>query len=194
MKYILLIDTTTKNLNVGLAQGREMVEVFSKEFFQKQSEYLGKVIENLFLKHNISAQRLEKIVVAIGPGSYTGIRIGLTMAKTLSYLLSIPCYPLSTLKALAGITKNALVIISARRDRYYVGLYNSTLDILGPQQILEKQQLLDIIEQYPELNILDTSETFRKKGSFNNIIANMLGLSMIAPPIENIHLLSGEYL
>jgi tRNA threonylcarbamoyl adenosine modification protein YeaZ len=193
MKYILLIDTTTKNLNVGLAQGREIVEVFSKELFQKQSEYLGKVIENLFLKHNISAQRLEKIIVTNGPGSYTGIRIGLTMAKTLGYLLNIDCYPVSTLRAMAGIAKNALVIIDARRDRFYTGLYNSTLDVVSQQEILTKDQLSEIIEKYPELNIIDSSEKFKKKSNYN-IIANMLSLFPMLKPCENIHQLTGEYI
>jgi len=193
MKYSLIIDTSFKNINLGLVKEREVIDTFSHEYFHKHSEYLGKCIEDLFRKNNILPTRIDKVFVTVGPGSYTGIRIALAYVKTLCYLLKIPCYTVSTLRAIAGVRNNSLVILPAKKNFFYVGLYNSNLEFLKEDSLISKEELDMIISNNKNINIIDFSEVFSKPISIN-IINNINGLIPVLLPLNNINDLQGKYL
>src|SRR5699024_3404058 len=101
---------------------------------KKYSLVMKSVIENMLKKANIEPKDLTEIVVANGPGSYTGLRIGITTAKTLAYALNIPVYEVSSLKALAHTTdiKETLIvpIFDARRNHVFTGVYKYEDNVL----------------------------------------------------------------
>ena len=99
----LLIDTSNQPLAVAITNENQILLNHQSNIKKNHSLQLMPVIENLLKEANIVTKDLTEIVVANGPGSYTGLRIG-TTAKTLAYALNIPVYEVSSLKALAHTT------------------------------------------------------------------------------------------
>lgn len=126
MEIVLFIDTCNKKLAVGIAKNEELIYKKEYEAFKKQSEYAAIEIKEALDKTGIEATDLNKIVVTNGPGSYTGIRIGLTLAKVMASSLNIELVTLSTLLVIAGKRHNVLSMIDAKGNRAYVGFYNES--------------------------------------------------------------------
>ena len=95
--YQLLLDSANKLLVVALAKDGNVVDKTIYEAWQRQSEMMVPEIDNIMERNGVLKEDLNAVVVGIGPGSYTGIRIGLTIAKTITYMLKIPMYVVSSL-------------------------------------------------------------------------------------------------
>ena len=121
---VLFIDTCNKMLAVGLEKDNKLVYKKEYDAFKKQSEYLAYEIEECFKVTNTKPNEVNKVVVTNGPGSYTGIRIGLTFAKVFAASLKIELVLVSSLLAIVGKRENALALIDARSKRAYYGIYN----------------------------------------------------------------------
>lgn len=125
----LAIDTSTQSLSVALRDGDKVVAETTTNTKIKHSTQLLPLINQMFQVIGWTANDLEGIVVTAGPGSYTGLRIGVTAAKTIANTLSIPLYTVPTLQALAGNVQTfeapALVLpfIDARRQTAFATLY-----------------------------------------------------------------------
>lgn len=123
----LLIDTSNQPLSVALMQNDEVLAEITTDSKQNHSVQLMPAISQLFEQSKIAKQQLDAIIVAEGPGSYTGLRIGVTVAKTLAYALDVKLYGVSSLKALAATidhTDKLLVpVFDARRQAVYTGIF-----------------------------------------------------------------------
>ncbi len=123
----LLIDTSNQPLSVALMQNDEVLAERTTDSKQNHSVQLMPAISQLFEQSKIAKQQLDAIIVAEGPGSYTGLRIGVTVAKTLAYALDVKLYGVSSLKALAATidhTDELLVpVFDARRQAVYTGIF-----------------------------------------------------------------------
>ena len=121
----LLIDTSNQPLSVALMQNDEVLAEITTDSKQNHSVQLI-AISQLFEQSKIAKQQLDAIV-AEGPGSYTGLRIGVTVAKTLAYALDVKLYGVSSLKAFAATidhTDKLLVpVFDARRQAVYTGIF-----------------------------------------------------------------------
>src|SRR5699024_2098905 len=130
----LLIDTSNQPLAVAITNENQILLNHQSNIKKNHSLQLMPVIENLLKEANIVPKDLTEIVVANGPGSYTGLRIGITTAKTLAYALNIPVYEVSSLKALAHTTdiKETLIvpIFDARRNHVFTGVYKYEDNVL----------------------------------------------------------------
>lgn len=112
---ILAIDTSTSWMCVALEEEGKIIEI--KELnHNDHSSKLMPAIEKLMNKYKINVTSLEKIIVGNGPGSYTGTRIGVTVAKTMAWGLDIPIVPVSTLKLFAYSQINHEGLICAMQD------------------------------------------------------------------------------
>lgn len=130
MSLILNIETATKNCSVALAkEGKTLAirEIATQNF--SHAEKLHVFIEELFAETNLKLQDLSAIAVSQGPGSYTGLRIGVSAAKGLCYALSIPLISVDTLELLARkitITEGIIVpMIDARRMEVFCAFFDS---------------------------------------------------------------------
>jgi len=138
MALLLNIETSTKNCSVGLS--KDGVLVAYKEENNggySHAEKLHVFIEELLKEKNLTITDLDGIAVGKGPGSYTGLRIGVSTAKGLAYAGNIPLIAVDTLKVLAKslhIDKEQLVVpmIDARRLEVYTAIYNSNLEEILP--------------------------------------------------------------
>ena len=79
----VLLDSSNTNLSVGVARDNLLLESISYEAWQRQSEYMIPDLNKLLDKYGISKDEIGEVIVAKGPGSYTGVRIAITIAKTI---------------------------------------------------------------------------------------------------------------
>ena len=122
----LFIDTSTTTLTVALIKD-DMVLEESTVSSSEHSKHTMPEIEKLFKNNNIEPKSVNKIMVTNGPGSFTGIRIGVTIAKTYAWACNINIVPISTLKAYALSLNNYdyyIPMIDARRCCVYAGIYD----------------------------------------------------------------------
>ncbi|HEX6594895.1 MAG TPA: tRNA (adenosine(37)-N6)-threonylcarbamoyltransferase complex dimerization subunit type 1 TsaB [Bacillota bacterium] len=125
--YILAMDTSTHTLGVAVMKNERIIGEIVTDLKKNHSIRLMPAIAALMKETNIVPEQLDKIVVAKGPGSYTGVRIGLTTAKTMAWALNIPIVGVSSLEALAyqGRFYNSFIcpFFDARRRMVFTGLY-----------------------------------------------------------------------
>ncbi|MBM7650520.1 tRNA threonylcarbamoyladenosine biosynthesis protein TsaB [Bacillus ectoiniformans] len=125
---VLAIDTSTYALGLALLEDDQLIGEYTTDLKVNHSLRVMPAIEHLLSECGVKPKELGKIVVAKGPGSYTGVRIGVTIAKTLAWTLNIPLSGVSSLAALASSAKYYPSYISpifdARRGRVYTGLYH----------------------------------------------------------------------
>lgn len=133
MSYILNIETATKNCSVALA--KEGITLICKEIAEEgysHAERLHVFIEEVIKEAGISFQDLSAVAVSQGPGSYTGLRIGVSAAKGFCFALKIPLIAIDTLQILASQVKikDGLIVpmIDARRMEVYSAIYNSKFE------------------------------------------------------------------
>lgn len=129
MIYILNIETATKNCSVSLSKNGQTVAI--KEVSEEQFSHAEKL--HLFIKEvlafeGISLENLNAVAVSKGPGSYTGLRIGVSAAKGLCYALNIPLIAVDTLAILAekiSVDSGIIVpMIDARRMEVFTQMYS----------------------------------------------------------------------
>ncbi len=131
MTYILNIETATKNCSVALGLNDRIVDVieYAGDGYS-HAEKLHVFINDILNKNNVNPQDLKAVAVSKGPGSYTGLRIGVSAAKGLAYALDIPLIAVSTLAVLANqvAISNAYIIplLDARRMEVYSAVFDQT--------------------------------------------------------------------
>lgn len=145
----LLLDSSNTSLSVGIASEGKLLDFTSYESWQTQSENMVPEIDKLLKKHDISRNDIKDIVCAIGPGSYTGVRIALTIAKTISLCLDIPIYPVSSLRILKKDDKPSICVINARSERSYFGVYENNKVIVA-DCIKTNDEVLAYIKEHPD--------------------------------------------
>lgn len=131
MKY-LFIDSATATLVVAIVIDDKVSYIYNKEAGKDMSNVIMPVIDEAFEQSGLSPQEIDKIFVSTGPGSFTGIRVGLTVAKTMAWALNIPIIPISSLEVIASTpnTKNNIALIDARRGYVFAGIYDNDLNIV----------------------------------------------------------------
>ncbi|WP_404996692.1 tRNA (adenosine(37)-N6)-threonylcarbamoyltransferase complex dimerization subunit type 1 TsaB [Caldifermentibacillus hisashii] len=124
---ILAIDTSTNVLGVGIASNEKVIGEYITNIKRNHSTRVLPAIDFLLKDCGMDIKEINKIIVANGPGSYTGLRIGLTIGKTLAWTLNIPIVGVSSLKLMAASARYFDGFISpvmdARRGNIFTGLY-----------------------------------------------------------------------
>ena len=92
--FTILLDSSNTSLTVGLAKDDVLLEEISYEAWQSQSEHMVPELDKLLNKYGVDIKAIKEVVVAIGPGSYTGVRIAITIAKTIATVLDVKVYDL----------------------------------------------------------------------------------------------------
>lgn len=123
----LFIDSSRKSLSIAVANEDKLLLVSNVESYSKHSNYLMNEIKNMFNKLNLKPNDIDNYVVLNGPGSFTGVRVGVTICKTLAWTLSKKLYQLNNLEALkVGIEDDIIISIIPDKSNYsYIGFYTS---------------------------------------------------------------------
>lgn len=168
---ILAIDTSNHPMSVALVENDQLLATTTLNMVRNHSIFLLPVIDDLFQKVQWQPQDLDRIVVAQGPGSYTGIRIAVTSAKVLADTLKIELVGISSLKTVAANVNpgtNALIVpfFDARRGNVFAGAYQwkdgQLISVLNDQH-LSMQDLLEQLVKFEKPVLLAGKLTDRLK-------------------------------
>ena len=134
----LLIETTSQVCSVGLGAGPEILHVEDSDQPYSHNTTLATAITSVLRHQGWSPSDLTAIIVSAGPGSYTGLRVGISTAKAMCFALGIPMIAVETLHAVALASSGALGIdaiycanIDARRMEVYMAVFDSSLNRLS---------------------------------------------------------------
>ena len=133
--YILNIETSTKNCSVALAKDGKTIAIREMaEQGYSHAEFLHVFVEELIAESKITFKDLSAVTIGQGPGSYTGLRIGVSAAKGLCYALDIPLISINTLLILAkGVSienGNIIPMIDARRMEVYTAVFDKSYQVI----------------------------------------------------------------
>ena len=194
---ILYIDTSSSYLYTGIVEDDKLIESVKEDLGQDLSRVALPKIAEMFEKNKLSAKDIDKIIVVNGPGSFTGIRVGLTIAKVYAWSLNIPITTITSLEAMKDScdhTGNVVSIIDARRNYSYASIYNGDNCILKPQHI-NNEQLEDILNNNGDYVIV-TNDDISLKGkrySYDPDILSIVKKYVDKEPV-NPHMVNPEYL
>lgn len=138
---ILFIDTHDELITVGLKNGEELY-LKTQESEYSHSIYTMPMIESLFKDNNLNVKDLKKIIVVNGPGSFTGIRIGLSIAKTMAYVLNIDINTISSLTAYLISNNNGEKRRAVIEDNkgYYISVFDENDNNIVPEFYSENDE------------------------------------------------------
>ncbi len=139
---ILFIDTHSSIINISLII-KDKVFSKEKESINSHSVFLLPLLEELLNENNINIREINKIIVVNGPGSFTGLRIGLSVVKIIGYILNIPVIPISSLTAFLvsnDISENKMCVIEDNKG-YYISVFDKF-----NKNIIEEKYVEDIAE------------------------------------------------
>ncbi len=197
MRY-LYIDTSSSYLYTAIVEKDKLIDSVQEEYGQSLSEVALPKIVSMFQNNNLTAKDIDKILVVNGPGSFTGIRIGITIAKVYAWSLQIPISVVSSLEAMAisSDTKTIHIpMINARRGYVYAAIYDdNNKELLKPQHVklsdLEKEY-----QKYPNREII-TNDEFDIAEEITPYTPNMLKIVQNFKNRENLnpHAVNPNYL
>ncbi len=144
MPLILYIETSGEVCSVCLAKGEKVLGIKESIVYNSHASAVAVFVQELFTENNIVASNLNAVCVSAGPGSYTGLRIGVSLAKGICFANNLPLIAVSTLAAMANgaiaSIKDANLwycpMIDARRMEVYTAIYNNHLNIQQQEQPL----------------------------------------------------------
>lgn len=194
---ILYIDTSSSYLYTAIVENKKVISEIKEEFGQSLSEVALPRIVSMFEDNKLSPKDIDKIIVVNGPGSFTGIRIGITIAKVYAWSLNIPITTIYSLEAMAISSEKEMYhvpILNARRGYVYTAIYdNDYNEVLKPCHILltDLQEKLKDIDNYEFISNDEFDELKLEKYSpnFEKIINYFKDKEGINP-----HAVNPEYL
>lgn len=141
MSLILNIDTALETASVCLAKDEEILQLIVNENRNGRAAWLHNAVADMLQKNNCSTNDLTAVAVSIGPGSYTGLRVGLAAAKGFCFALDIPLITVSTLQIMAYAVKEEATdlicpMIDARRMEVFAAVYDKSLQEKTPAHAL----------------------------------------------------------
>ena len=165
MSIILNIETSSKNCSVCLSSKGNLVTSFDLEDEDyKHSELLTSSIQNILSENNLDVSGLSAVSVGIGPGSFTGLRIGFSVAKGLCYPHNIDLIGISSLKIIANSVirenKNIISLINDKGEHYYISKYSNDLkELVEPKiKLIDRDYIFNILDN-DSIIVVNTDES-----------------------------------
>jgi len=172
MNYLLNIHTTSENAIVNLSNGDQVLSTLINSDSRQHAAFLHASVSEILQENDILPTSLKAVGVTGGPGSYTGIRVGLATAKGLCFALKIPMIMMNTLELMAFsaiekiLNKNAFYcpMIDARRLEVFTAVYDEQLDpVIQPSaMVLEENSFYDLTQNHPVFFFGSGVEKFKK--------------------------------
>ncbi len=134
---ILAIDISTPVGSLALTRSGHLLEEFTLEAQTGYGEIVFAAIDGLLKRHAMTVAQVERFAVAQGPGTFTGVRMGLTLVQGLAEALGRQVCGISNLAALAytGVGPRRAPVLDARRGQYYTAVYDSEGNLLEPERL-----------------------------------------------------------
>lgn len=187
----LFIDTSNSFINIYIVKDDSVLVYKKVETLRDMANTIMPLIREAFNEIDFNIKDVDKIFVTIGPGSFTGVRVGITVAKTIAWGLSIDVYPISTLEYLSSIdTKYSRImpIIDARRENVFTSVYDNYLNKLEDEKLIG----------YEDINKDEDTLVVSYDGVYESTISNVDIIKLINKHLDdkaiNPHKLVPNYL
>ena len=146
----LFIDTSNSDVSIALIKDNNLLASIIESMPNQHSIYATSYLDKVLKEANIEPNEVDKIMVVNGPGSFTGVRIGVTIAKVFSYILKKDIICLSSLKirALSVEHDYCLSVINANKGNYYIGLYDKNNNEVISEQFNDLEYISYILNEY----------------------------------------------
>lgn len=184
----MIIDTSSKILYISFLDNDKEIYQVANTGLNNHSENLIADIQKGLEICNLEVKDFDEIIVGIGPGSYTGLRVGLTVAKMFSWTLQIPLYTVSSLDVLASgyLDQDGIyaIVASAKRDSIYgkvIKVQSRRQTVLLPDQFTDIDSFKKKIEQYDYVLIDQNNYCFNPR-------------NIKTEKVEDLHQLTPNYL
>ena len=194
----LFIDTSASDVSIAIIKDEKIISKIVKNIPNEHSVYAVKFVNDVLETIEMKPNDIDNIMVVNGPGSFTGIRIGLTIAKIYGYLLKKDIITVSSLRAMAFSSNAKIVIpiIDAHHDNYYYGVYDMFDNIILKDNFNNKEELLKQINKYEDADIvsneiIDNGDIKARKIDYD--IVNIVNHYTYELPV-NPHLVVPNYL
>ena len=140
----LFIDTHLNDIVVILYQDGKIIK---KEIVENEKEH-SRVLMPI-IKKIVDKKEITSIIVVNGPGSFTGVRLGVTVAKTLAYTLNVSIRTISSLECLAISTEESEKIVGfSDKNGYYIGIFDHTINLIGDYVYLTNKEFEEYSNKY----------------------------------------------
>ena len=170
----LFIDTALSYIRIALFKDNKLIDSINERCEKNMSALFDSKVEDLFKRNNLELTEVNKIYTVTGPGSFTGIRVGMTFSKVLAMALNQKITPISELQVLAttNTTKLKAPMIDARRGYVYAGVYDEDLNTLIEDKHILLEDFLNINEdvEYISYDSFEHISTIKPDIDFEKII------------------------
>ena len=158
--YSLFIDTHDAYIRIALYKNEEVLKKIVKKCEQSHSTITMPLIEKTLKEANITVQNLKEIFVVNGPGSFTGVRIAVTIAKTLAFTLDIPIKTITSLqvKAVSSTFKEKKLVVESDKNGSYICEFNADNKETGRYRYLKNNDYAEYI-LHKNLTIIEDENT-----------------------------------
>lgn len=174
---ILAIESASVTASCAISDDNIVLGEYSLSHKKTHSEKLMPLIEELLEDMNINIQDIDVIAISEGPGSYTGLRIGAAIGKSLAFATNIPIANVPTMKSLASniYAPNTLIVpvMDAKAGRVYTGIYkweNDKLVTVKEQFPTNVNKLIELLNQYEEPMLLNGDGSVNYKNTFEEMM------------------------
>lgn len=188
----LVMDTSNSYLAVGLYQDNVCLEAFQEKGSRRQSEKAIPTLKEVLDRHHIALKDVNEMIITSGPGSYTGVRVAMTIAKTLASVSDVKIKSVSSLAAYAGMNQ-AFSVIDARGHKVFVGVYENGLPLIK-EQVVTLEDFAQLRAEYEDFELVGEVGCLGLDEKECDLCANIYALGQMADPIKNVDLLVPTYI
>lgn len=198
---ILYIDTSSSYLYTGIVDNNKLITERKKEYGHELSKEALPEIVSMFEEKSIKPNEIKKIIVVNGPGSFTGIRIGITIAKVYAWSLNIPITTITSIEAMTISSENnmsKMPIIDARRGYCYAGIFDENNKVILKPSYITYEDLKEKAKDLSDYKIItnDKDKLEINANTIEGYTPDILKIVETFKEKENInpHAINPEYL
>lgn len=175
---VLLLDSSNTDLSVGIAVDGKIIYKTSFPAWQRQSEFMIPEIEKAIKETGIELKDFDEIVCGKGPGSYTGVRIALTIAKIICVMSNAKLKLVSSLRMFGTRDDKFIALINARSARSYIGVYDHD-SVVVEDTIYTNEEALKFIEEHKDYKVIGDTKYLGIEANMPDVIEGMLSFAPI---------------
>jgi len=187
----LALDTSHRYLTIALIEDDTLIQAIQTPSLKTQSETIMVEIDRLFALAGWKPMDLNGLVLTDGPGSYTGLRISMTVAKILGLTQNIKLYTISSLQLMAGTLPDVYAVMDARAKRVYLGHYQYGLPV-HEDATYPIEEAIHIIN--PESVVVGDATLLHHSATEVYTPQHFIDLRSQWKPVDNVHTLVPRYL
>ena len=188
----LVMDTSNVYLVVGLYKDGQWLGKVQEYGSRRQSEQAIPKLAELLEAHHLSLMDVDEMIITGGPGSYTGVRVAMTIAKTLAAISDVAIKVVSSLGAYAGLDPS-IVILDARSKKLFIGIYQDGRPLIEDQMIFA-DELESWRSQYPDFVLKGQTDVIGEDLVAVDLCENILAMGELVEACESPDLLIPAYI